>query len=198
MFNNPRLKSGSAEIFIPVGKSVTIESTNVLQLSTVSPDGEIVPFKMVDGRFVFKSPGQIIIDTPEESDIWYINYQTPEITFDKADPVPVEAAITEAPTMMERMQALIRQEVLNRYGAGSDEVETMEEAMDFDIDGDGIIGSQYEVMEEEYLSDQGGYEPTATSEGQSPDVQPTSETTTVETESPPPVEGDSGSDASTV
>ena len=131
MFNNPQLKVGNAEIFIPKGKPVSFEAPDFVTLSTASPDGEIVPIKTFKGAFHFKSPGFLAVETTNPSDIWYINYQTEDITFDKSDPIPVEAAITEAPTMMDRMRALIREEVLNRYGR-TDEIETLEEATDRD------------------------------------------------------------------
>lgn len=169
MFNNPQLKKGSAKIFIPKGKMVDMECPEELVLGTCTPDGEYVRIRHVQGRYSFKSPGFVVIDTVKEEDIWYINYQTDDITFDPVDPIPVEAAISEAPTMMDRMRAMIQQEVINRYG--ENQMETLEEAMDFDIDGDGHIGSQYEIMDDEY-PDLAGADTSATSETDGPDDQP--------------------------
>jgi hypothetical protein len=176
MFNNPRLKKGSADIFIPKGKQVTLETADQLDLGTCTPEGEYVPIKTImQERTTFKSPGVICIKTLKEEDIWFIDYQTDDITFDPSDPVPVEAAISEAPTMLDRMRAMIYQELAHQ--GQLNEVESLEEAMDFDIDGDGFVGSQYEIMEEEFLDipDQGGSDTSATSETENPDVQQTTD-----------------------
>lgn len=179
MFNNPQLKKGSAEIYIPKGKLVDMECPEELCLGTCTPDGEYVRIRYVKGRYSFKSPGLVIIDTVKEEDIWYINYQTDDITFDPVDPVPVEAAISEQPTMMDRMRAMIQQEVINRYG--ENQMETIEEAMDFDIDGDGHIGSQYEMMDEEF-PDLASADTSDTTGTEGPDDQPTTTDTGTEPE----------------
>jgi hypothetical protein len=56
------------------------------------------------------------------------------------------------------MRQMVAAEVMNRYGQNSDEVETLEESLDFDIDGDGTVGytaAEIAAMPDEELMDMG-------------------------------------------
>jgi hypothetical protein len=161
------LKTGSAQIYIPPDKKYEFRVDGNIILT--DQDGMPIDLKG-------KSPGIINVET---TDIWNVKYQ--ETHHHVADEVPFEVDVDQQPEdIMSRMRALITEEVMNRYGAGSEEVETLEESMNFDIDGDGEIGSPYEIpdvdttMEPEDLT-----EPP-------PSVQPVSEPeTTTEPETPP-------------
>ena len=105
MFNNPHLKKGNAIIHIPRMKPVTIQAvTFPLELSFINENGEEVFVKTIQyEKFTFKSPGlPIKIEPTDDMGIWFINYQTDEITFDPVDPVPMELAIQDEPSMLDR------------------------------------------------------------------------------------------------
>ncbi len=66
------------------------------------------------------------------------------------DPVPIEIAEEEPMTLHDQIRKMVGQMALERYGAS--EIETIEEALNFDVDGDGEIGlSGFEVLEDEEL-----------------------------------------------
>lgn len=130
------LKTGSATIFIPPNKRYEFKVDGNLVLT--NQDG--LPIDKAG-----KSPGIINVET---TDIWTVEYQ--ETKHHKNDPIPFEVDVDEKPTnILDRMRDLIKAEVMNRYGADSEEVETLEESMNFDIDGDGEIGSPYEIPDED-------------------------------------------------
>jgi hypothetical protein len=57
------------------------------------------------------------------------------------DPVPVEIIAPEQPDSLEMsLKRLFGQMVMEKYGQDSEELETAEEAMNFDLDGDGLVG----------------------------------------------------------
>lgn len=139
-----KLYKGNAEIFIPPGKKyVFMADTNTTKIS----DQNGMPLD-----FIAKSPG--IINVESKSGFWCIDYQM--TMHHPADPIPVEVDVgtPEPGNILDRMRQLVKEEIMNRYGANSDEVETMEEFMNFDIDGDGEIGdnTQYTVMEDEFVA----------------------------------------------
>lgn len=128
------LKTGSAQIYIPPNKKYHFRVDGNITLT----DQNGLPIDEMG-----KSPGIINI---ESTDVWSVSYQ--ETQHHPADDIPVEVDMdAPQPDILTRMKELIRAEVMNRYGADSQEVETLEESMNFDIDGDGVIGSPYEVTE---------------------------------------------------
>lgn len=80
-----------------------------------------------------------------------MDFQDHEKTVEKVDSVPVEQAVQEPLPILERMQQMIKAEVIARYGQNSEEAETLEDAMDFDLNDDGHIGSPYEETELEII-----------------------------------------------
>jgi hypothetical protein len=160
------LKTGSAQIFIPNDKRYEFNVDGNIVLT--DQDGMPIPLKG-------KSPGIINVET---TDIWNVKYQ--ETCHHIADDVPFEVNIEQPDDILTRMRAMITEEVMNRFGAGSEEVETLEESMNFDIDGDGEIGSPYEIPDEDTTM-----EPEVVSEP-TPHDQPVSEPEpTTEPETPP-------------
>lgn len=151
--------SGEKHFYIPQGKRVFLYSDGAVVVNCISSNGELLPFGGADlnKTFTFKSKGAMVIKASPET-FWYASFQDVKQTFDPSDPKPVEANIENPPSTIDRMRAMIAEEIMHRYGANSDAVESAEEAFDFDIDGDGDIGlSGYEVVdmvEEEVALDQ--------------------------------------------
>jgi hypothetical protein len=150
------IKTGTKVLEAPKLSRVQIRAEGQVSLFTVDAEtGE--PVELVasapDGHINFRTgeeDAQVLVKVPEghhySYDVWY------ESPYDKADPIPVEVAEEQQETLEDKMYKFLGQMMLERYGSDSDEVDTFEEAMDFDIDGDGEIGSsltQYEEMEEE-------------------------------------------------
>lgn len=68
----------------------------------------------------------------------------------RPDPTPVEIPEDKQvpETLSDKMRRMVYEMAANMYGAN--QVETLEEAMDFDMDGDGFIGVREIPMEEEF------------------------------------------------
>jgi hypothetical protein len=162
-----KLYKGNAEIFIPFGKKYVF---NADMQSTTITDQNGMPID-----FIGKSPG--IINIKSTKGFWCIDYQ--ETKHHPADEVPVEVPLEQPPNIMQRMQDMVRDMVFNKYGQDSLEMETMEDAMNFDLDNDGHIGSPYELSDEEEFIEE-VISPTA---DPAPEAQ--SGPVTTETESPP-------------
>lgn len=160
------LKKGNAEIFIPPGKKYHFASDNIIDV--FDQNGMRIDL-------IGKSPGIINIKTGAKV-TWCVNYQ--ETNHHPANEVPTEQPIEDKPDMLTRMRALIYEEVANKYGANSEEVETLEEAMNFDLDNDGHIGSPYEIPEDDTFVEE-VLAPTSTTEDQQ-----TESATTVEESTP--------------
>jgi hypothetical protein len=142
-----KLYSGNAEIFIPVTKKYHFQHDGASKIEdangfALNPIG--------------KSPGIINVISP--NGFWAITFQDDARTYIPADDVPMEINMDEEPDIMTRMRNLITAEVMNKYGQDSNQVETLEEALDFDIDGDGEIGytaAEIAAMPDEQLIDLG-------------------------------------------
>jgi hypothetical protein len=123
-------------------------------------------------HFHGKSPGYINVQS--KTGFWAIDYQ--ETNHHPADEVPVEVPLQQPPNIMQRMQDMVREMVFNKYGQESVEMESMEEALNFDIDEDGHIGSPYELADEEQFIEEvitPTAEPTATETSPTPPEEPT-------------------------
>lgn len=145
MTQSQKLYKGNAEIFIPPGKGYRFNADNS---TTKITDQNGMPID-----FHGKSPG--IINVVSKSGFWAINYQ--ETNHHPSDEVPVEVPLEQPPNVMQRMQDMVREMVFNKYGQESVEMETMEEAMNFDLDEDGHIGappSPYELPDEEVFNEE--------------------------------------------
>lgn len=68
------------------------------------------------------------------------------------NPIPVEAplGVDRPPTLKEQIQRCMKIELSQQ--AAAQDMETLEESMDFDIPGDDLPPSRYEVMEDEIPS----------------------------------------------
>jgi hypothetical protein len=143
-----KVYKGKATIRIPVNKKYVFQSDGKAKI--YDDNGfELNP--------IGKSPGTIHVEATD-SEFWLMDYQDKKRTFTTADSTPVEVNIENPPDIMTRMKALIQAEIMNKYGADADEVETLEEALDFDIDGDGEIGfsaAEIAAMPDEELLDLG-------------------------------------------
>lgn len=146
------LYHGDIDTFIPRGKHVTLVSTDTVLINTVDIEtGELKKPYLVDVQNLkFKSPGYLSIKASKKT-LWSMDFQDHEKTVEKVDSVPVEQAVQEPLPILERMQQMIKAEVIARYGQNSEEAETLEDAMDFDLNDDGHIGSPYEETELEII-----------------------------------------------
>lgn len=182
--NNPKsseLMTGSAQIYIPPTKK--FKFTHDGTCSITDQDG----FQIGEGNTVIsKSPGILNI---MGDGLWAIEYQDFDKTFTPADDTPVEVGIESPPDIMTRMRQMIASEFMNKYGAQSTEVETLEEALDFDIDGDGNIGfsaAEIAAMDEEELKDMGLIKTPNPEKLEPAPVEPTTGETAKPPETPPP------------
>lgn len=137
--NANKLYKGKAQIFIPPGKKYCLQKEPDTTVDITDQNGLRLDH-------AGKSPGIINITTGA-SVVWAMNYQ--ETNHHPSDPVPTEQPLESPPDIMSRMRAIVIEEISNKYGRDSEEMETMEEAMNFDLNDDGHIGSPYEVTDEE-------------------------------------------------
>lgn len=137
--NANKLYKGKAQIFIPPGKKYCLQKEPETTVDLTDQNGLRIDL-------TGKSPGIINIMTGAGV-VWAMSYQ--ETNHHPSDPVPTEQPIDSPPDIMARMRAIVLEEISNKYGMESEEMETMEEAMNFDLNDDGHIGSIYEVPDEE-------------------------------------------------
>lgn len=144
--------TGDKSTYIPKGKRINLVSTDPVNILCINLEtGEIKkPYLVNVNNQVFKSPGYLTIKA-SKGVVWSIDFQDETKTNEVIDSDPMETDVEEPLPILQRMQEMIKNEVIARYGANSVEVETLEDAMDFDIDDDGIIGSPYEEQELEII-----------------------------------------------
>lgn len=132
------LYSGKKLIYIARNKRFSIHADKPVTIKSVNMEtGEETIHTLKQTDIYAKSTGLLSIQASDTT-FWTIEYQDEEVTKEQPDPVPKEAAIQAPLSTLERMRQLIHQEVVSRYG--ENQIETLEEAMDFDINGDGEIG----------------------------------------------------------
>jgi hypothetical protein len=162
-----------AETEFVVMSTTTNEKTGEIKkdaLFAISKDKEMVLRTKEDLINVF-----VQIDTGKH---WSSEIETTN-PYEKVDPVPFEVPeeLRQPETLMEKMQRFMVNMVSERFGDNSREMETFEEAMDFDIDGEEDITSPYELidMEEEYPRQESEAETQPASEETQEAVEPSSE-----------------------
>lgn len=177
------LKTGSDQILdLKEFDILYISTAEELMLTFSDMEGEIVEAMKVKGnqRIRINQDIHIKVDC-EQFTHWGYDIGTSR---EVVDPVPVELESDRTPeTMEEKLFRMVGEAAMNMYGKDSEEIETLEEALDFDINMDGDVGilSGLEVIEladEAPLPPQEASEaaPSAASETNAPDV-PTSEQT---------------------
>jgi hypothetical protein len=152
---------GTISTFIPYNKKFSISSDGEFKVQKINPDtGEVLESLNSDNmRLVSKSPGTFqVVPKNKTTQFWSIFFQDENRTYEKSDPIPFEVNIDNPPSIMDRMRVMIQEEFMNKYGDDSREIETLEEALDFDIDNDGEIGftaGEIAAMTDEELIDMG-------------------------------------------
>jgi hypothetical protein len=132
-----------------------VHETDILYFSSVmpctltisDPDGEIVGQQIVQGnqRVRLNRDCDISVDIAQYQHWGYDICSSREIS----DPVPFEVITDRKPeTLQEKMQRMVQQIAHTTMALNNAEVETLEEALDFDVDGEGEVAlSGYGVIE---------------------------------------------------
>lgn len=146
------IKTGSAPYEFVGNEKVTILCESTASVFEVDEDGQPKKF-LVSGsnRLQFRTKGPIaaFVSVPGQSH-WSIEVEELPDPFDKADPRPVEIPeeLAKEVTLEDKLKQFVADMVAERYGADSDQMETLEEALDLDMDDeDELPLSGYEVNE---------------------------------------------------
>ena len=146
--------TGSLTFYIHVGKEYVIEADQSFVVNYLTEDGEITKTLSSYNNKVHNKSGGIMQVVPAQATaFWTPTYQDEAVSKEVPDPTPIEVGLEKPPTLIERMQQFIRSELANNYGAGSQELETWEEAQDFMMNDADDIVSPYELhaMQEEMI-----------------------------------------------
>jgi hypothetical protein len=149
-----KLYSGTISTFVPQGKMFKVVTDGKVTLKSVDQEtGEEKILGLANnGQIKKRSSGAMTIQAAKNV-FWFPEFQDDDVTYDPADDMPLETNVAPPMTTMEKMKAMIREQLLNEFGNSNQEYETLEEALDLDIDGDGDIGlTQYNpqpMVEEE-------------------------------------------------
>lgn len=147
------LKTGPSPYVFQGNEKVSIIAEGPIAVFSVGEDGvpEDIVGSSLDGRLRFRTRGPFrgyvnIADGLH----WSMDVTEMPDPFDKSDPVKVEipddAKIPE--TLEDKLKRFLMGMIVERYGKESVEHETMEDALDMDVDDDDAIPlSGYEVTE---------------------------------------------------
>lgn len=162
------IKTGTKDIVFPPHSHVRILAES--RCSLVGLDDKNKPCSLlatdVDGVIRFRTGDQEVnarVNVQGDA-IWSFDID-PEYAFDKADPVPVELPDDARPpeSLEEKLKRFVGEMVAHRFGEDSEQMETLEEALDFGDDEHEIPPlSGYEVTEMESVEPEidSGQEPT--------------------------------------
>lgn len=147
--NSGELYKGELSFPVPYGKRFIVQSTaSDVVVNSLNVDGELVAMHRVEsGKAFGKSHGLVQVICPD-GDFWCCDYQDDAVTYGpELDKTPVEVVLERPLSLIERMQHFIRDELANKYGRGSREYETYEDAQDFLLDdGDEFISPYEEIL----------------------------------------------------
>ncbi len=148
------LQIGTQKIEVTGNAQILMQGTHDFALVQLDVDGK--PIRVLG---VSDDTGQLTIKTKddftmeirtEKNALWSLDARPINPPTEPYDPIPIEIAEEEPMTLHEQIRNMVGQMAMERYGAS--EIETIEEALNFDVDGDGEIGlSGYEVLEDEVL-----------------------------------------------
>lgn len=130
-------------------------------------------------RFICRDHFLGLVNVPDGYH-WSIDTRYIKSPFENADPVPVEVPedVKSPETLQDKLQRMLAGMIAERYGRDSDEMETFEDAMDFDMeDEDTPLTSRYDVTDmvsDDFITDSQTDEPVST---ESPPPEPTPEAT---------------------
>lgn len=172
------LHTGPQDYVLPEYSQVDLLAEGYISVLGLNDDGQAdrLLAHSADGRIRLRTetevPVRISVDAGRH---WSLEVKPRPSPKEILDPTPVEipegAKLPE--TLEEKLKRMLAGMVVERYGRDSDEVETFEEAMDFDIpdDPDDPM-SGYEVQDMEDLPPPVEPEPEPDPEPQPPDTSP--------------------------
>lgn len=156
------LKTGPQAFVFPERTQIVIRSEQKdFAVYTVNDDGEPDDFLSLshNGKLRFRTTGEIKGYVKVSEGVhWAIEVKNIASPYEDSDPIPVEVPEdAKAPeTLEDKLKRMLAGMVAERYGHDSDEMETFEDAMDFDIDDDlpsPLSGYEVQDMQEDFPVD---------------------------------------------
>lgn len=147
------LHTGPQDYVLPEHSQVDFLAEGYISVLGLDENGAVdrLLAHSVDGRLRLRTETEVPVRiSVDEGRHWSLDVRPRPAPTDLVDPTPVE--IPEGQKLPETLEAKLRRMiagmVVERYGRDSDEVETLEEAMDFDVpdDADDPL-SGYEVQD---------------------------------------------------
>ena len=167
-------KTGPAGIDVPQDFAVELKAEVDFPLLLDGPDGRTLATSK-NGRLRFKAREDVSVYVAVPETIHWggdIVEEPPDIERPDPNPIEIPEDMARPETLQEKMERFLGAMVRERYGEDSDEFETFEESMDFDLDTGEEPLSGFEVsddMPEDFL------EPETRSETTTSDEQPQEE-----------------------
>jgi len=148
------LQEGTQKIEVSKDAQILFQGSKPFSLIQLDDTGKAIRVLGVsddNGIKTIKTTEDFTLEVRTETKaLWSIDATPIHPATEPYDPIPIEIAEEEPMTLHDQIRKMVGQMALERYGAS--EIETIEEALNFDVDGDGEIGlSGFEVVEEEVL-----------------------------------------------
>ncbi len=148
------LQEGRQVIEVSKDAQILFQGSKPFSLIQLDDDGKAIRVLGVsddNGLKTIKTTEDFTLEVRTEAKaLWSLDAMPIHPPTEPFDPVPIEIAEEEPLTLHEQIRKMVGQMALERYG--DSEIESIEEALNFDVDGDGEIGlSGFEVVEEEIL-----------------------------------------------
>ncbi len=148
------LQIGTQKIEVSANAQILLQGTKHFSLVQLDEGGK--PMRVLGvsddaGILTIKTTDDFTMEVrTEPKALWSLDATPISPPTEPYDPIPIEIAEEEPMTLHQQIRQMVGQMALERYGHS--EMETIEEALNFDVDGDGEIGlSGFEVMEDEEL-----------------------------------------------
>lgn len=182
------LKTGPQPFIFAGDSTYKLEAESDFSVFTVDDNGELDSFvvRSVDGRAKFRTVGQFAgyVKIPDGV---HWSLEESGLGYEEVSPIPVELPedMKVPETLEDKLKRMLAAMVEERYGRSSEEMESFEESMDFDIDElDPLSGYEVQEMEETFAEEE---HPAPPAEPQSTSPEPTGEATAT-TATPAPAE----------
>lgn len=146
-------KTGSSAYVFDAFSKIEILAETRASVFAVNEDGELTQLlaSTLNGRMIVRTkekPVNVFVSVPG-NEHWSLESIPLASPFEKVNDIPVEIPEDKKrpETLQDKLKRFIMEQVADQYGQGSREMETLEEAMDFDIDGEDNILSGYELQD---------------------------------------------------
>jgi hypothetical protein len=187
------LKTGSKPWRFEANQKIEIVHQGRLTIFAVDENGEFTSMVTTSesGRLKFRTKDAFdgFIQVQDETMHWAMEVIDLPSPFDKSDPIPIEVPEDKKQplSLEDKLRRMLAGMVAERYGADSAEMDTFEDAMDFDDDDEinPVELSGYEVQDMIPDNIVDTHEPTSPPAEQVPDQQQSSEPAE---NAPPPTE----------